>query len=106
MLWFTVAIFALLSNVLLQAADVWTTVQALQLGASEGNAVARGMMERYGIHAWIQLKAAIMAALLMMVPFVRPYDLRSQRQIAIPSMALFGWMAFVVVNNVVVLVSI
>lgn len=104
--WYAAAVTVLLGNVLLQVADVWTTTQALNSGAEEGNGVTLLLMESLGVGAWVLLKAFIIGVLLAVVLYATRADQSTRRQLAIPSMALFAWMTVVVINNVRILASI
>ncbi len=105
MYWVIAASALILANVALQALDVWTTLEALQSGAREQNAVSRFIMESLGLWVWVAIKGLLILALLACGWWLRGGDTASAKRLAAPLGVVAIWMAFVVAGNFQVLAA-
>jgi hypothetical protein len=102
-LWFAASVALVAINVLLQGADVWTTVLALESGAVEENVVSRTIMDKFGIGTWITIKALLTAGIVSLLLWLRKADENGLKQSVLAGAFLVAWMGFVVGGNLQVL---
>lgn len=103
MFWTVTGIGLIAINVVLQGLDIWTTLEALEAGAREQNAVSRAVMENFGIPAWVVLKGMIVVVLVACGWWLRGEDEGSAQRLSLALAVIAVWMSFVIAGNFQVL---